>query len=182
MITITEFPARTPVRWKLCKFKSGVKIMDGSYESGIRNNEPGRHLSGFSLDFFKKGFTLIELLVVITILGLLAGLVLSNMSSARERARDTKRKSDLKEIQKALQMYKQDNNSLYPEDLSDLTVDGKYMRTIPSGPLDGETYFYDPSDDYTDYVLRACLENVSDPQGEPDATNCPSLKFELSAP
>lgn len=129
-----------------------------------------------------KGFTLIELLVVITILGLLAGLVLSNMSGARERARDAKRKSDLKEIQKALQMYKQDHSPLYPNNLDELAADQNYLKEIPAAPLEGESYFYQPIGGNTDYILRACLENASDPQGVTDTTNCASKKFELSAP
>jgi len=54
---------------------------------------------------YKKGFTLIELLVVVAIIGLLATIVLVNLNSARIKARDTKRKSDLLAIQIALEMY-----------------------------------------------------------------------------
>ena len=39
-----------------------------------------------------RGFTLIELLIVITIIGTLAGLLFTNFSGARERARDSKGK------------------------------------------------------------------------------------------
>jgi len=53
----------------------------------------------------KKGFTLIELLVVVAIIGILATIVLSSLSSARERARDATRLSDIRTIQTALELY-----------------------------------------------------------------------------
>jgi prepilin-type N-terminal cleavage/methylation domain-containing protein len=62
----------------------------------------------------KSGFTLIELLVVVAIIGILATVVLSSLSSARESARDAKRLNDVKTIQTALEMYANDNGGLYP--------------------------------------------------------------------
>jgi general secretion pathway protein G len=58
-------------------------------------------------------FTLIELLVVISIIGILAVLVAANLNSARSRARDAERKSDLKNIQTALRLFYNDNGT-YP--------------------------------------------------------------------
>jgi type II secretion system protein G len=61
----------------------------------------------------KDGFTLIELLVVISIIGLLSSVVMGSLNSARAKARDTVRKMDLDQLQKALALYYQDNGS-YP--------------------------------------------------------------------
>ena len=60
-----------------------------------------------------RGFTLIELLVVISIIGLLASIVLVSVNSARVKARDARRMSDLKQLQLALEMY-YDSNNAYP--------------------------------------------------------------------
>jgi prepilin-type N-terminal cleavage/methylation domain-containing protein len=62
----------------------------------------------------KKGFTLIELLVVITIIGLLASVVLASLSTARASARDAARVSTVKELQKALELYRNANGRNYP--------------------------------------------------------------------
>ena len=62
---------------------------------------------------FKKGFTLIELLVVISIIGVLSSVVLSSLGTSRAKARDAKRKQEMKAIQSALLLYYQDNGN-YP--------------------------------------------------------------------
>lgn len=61
----------------------------------------------------KKGFTLVELLVVIAIIGLLSTLAVVALSSARSKARDARRMSDIKQIQTALELYFSDNGE-YP--------------------------------------------------------------------
>ena len=53
----------------------------------------------------KKGFTLIELLVVIAIIALLSTLSVVALNSARVKARDARRVSDIKQIRTALEMY-----------------------------------------------------------------------------
>jgi len=125
----------------------------------------------------KKSFTLIELLVVIAIIGMLSALLLPNFMAARERSRDAKRKADLRQIQRALEMYRQDQapgDNPYPDSLpncneslqSGVTV---YMKKVPCDPL-GDPYFYSPNQGNITFNLCACMENTADP----DAVNsCP---------
>ena len=61
----------------------------------------------------KKGFTLIELLVVIAIIGLLSTLAVVALNNARQKSRDARRISDVKQIQTALELYMNDRGS-YP--------------------------------------------------------------------
>lgn len=66
------------------------------------------------LKFF-SGFTLIELLVVIAIIGILSSVVLVSVASAREKARDSKRKQEVSQIDRAINMYINDNNGRSPD-------------------------------------------------------------------
>ncbi len=61
--------------------------------------------------FNKKAFTLVELLVVISIIGILSSTVFASLSSARSRARDAIRKSDLAQIAKAFRLYYEQNGT-----------------------------------------------------------------------
>jgi len=52
-----------------------------------------------------RGFTLIELLVVIAIIGLLATMAVVSFGGAQKKARDARRKADIRQISKALELY-----------------------------------------------------------------------------
>ncbi len=77
------------------------------------------------------GFTLIELLVVISIIGLLSSIVLTSVNSARAKARDARRRADIKQVQTALEFY-YDTNNAYP---SIGTDDVGYLISGLAGPL-----------------------------------------------
>ncbi len=62
----------------------------------------------------KKGFTLIELLVVIAIIGILSTLAVVALNTARQKSRDAKRVSDIKQIQTALELFFGDKSNAYP--------------------------------------------------------------------
>lgn len=62
----------------------------------------------------RAGFTLLELMVVITIIGLLATIILASLANSRTLARDAARVSAVKEVQKALELYRNANAGNYP--------------------------------------------------------------------
>jgi type IV pilus assembly protein PilA len=59
----------------------------------------------------RSGFTLIELLVVIAIIGILATLVITQLSGAQTRAQNSNAKSDVLELGKAIETWKTAGNT-----------------------------------------------------------------------
>lgn len=60
------------------------------------------------------GFTFLELIIVIAIIGLLTTFFISTSSGSTKKARDARRKSDIKQYQNALEVFASKNNTLYP--------------------------------------------------------------------
>ncbi|MBU2036742.1 prepilin-type N-terminal cleavage/methylation domain-containing protein [Patescibacteria group bacterium] len=88
-----------------------------------------------------KGFTLIELLVVIAIIGILATIVMVSLNTARAKARDARRISDVRQIQLALQMH-YDSVGSYPAALNSATFVPTYINAAPLDPDGTSSYQY----------------------------------------
>ncbi len=127
----------------------------------------------------KKGFTLIELLVVIAIIGLLSTLAVVALGSARQKARDSKRLSDIKQVQTALELYYTDANS-YPTTSVAVALGSTgytcldtngwssapctgatiYMGLVPAEPTPGVASYMYASPTGTAYTITATLEGT----------------------
>jgi type II secretion system protein G len=135
-----------------------------------------------------NGFTLIELLVVIGIIGVLTGAVIIalNPGARIAQSRDGVRKSDLHQIQSALELYRSDKGR-YPDPTTGEfpacghqfddnptppTLPVIYMRTVPCDSRNVAPYVYKYALDDNGYDLTACLETITDPQR--DSSNNPT--------
>lgn len=110
-----------------------------------------------------RGFTLLELLIVISLVGILAVvlIIVLNPLTQFKKARDSQRRTAIKELQNSLEQYYNDNGS-YPttggsfwssEPNNDPEVDSShtadwipglsptYISTLPKDPLGGNSTF-----------------------------------------
>lgn len=114
----------------------------------------------------QRGFTLIELLVVIAIIGILSSVVLASLNSARQKGRDARRSSDLKQIQLALELYFDASGSVYPAATSSLV--STYISVWPQSPSQ-PGYGYASLMSNSSYVIAAQFEGTV-PLGESTTT------------
>lgn len=152
----------------------------------------------------RKGFTLIELLIVISILGILASMALASYGAAQEKSRDSRRKTDLDAMKKALELSKQDTPGAYyypscPSAASSCLItnttetqkyDGttanplhpSYIPNIPTDPKTATGYTYalfnasgaTCTGSCVNYKLTACLESGNDFQKDNPKVGCAS--------
>lgn len=121
-----------------------------------------------------RGFTLIELLIVIALLGSLAAIGLITFPGIQQSARDTRRKSDLKQYANSLEVYANRNNTFYVSYNNDSLVGSGNTALCTALGISGPCSFdpQDPTQRYhyvsngtgggsataTQYVLYATLE------------------------
>ncbi|PKM91225.1 hypothetical protein CVU82_04220 [Candidatus Falkowbacteria bacterium HGW-Falkowbacteria-1] len=118
-----------------------------------------------------KAFTLIELLVVIAIIGVLATLAVVALQQARQRARDSKRVADMKQVSTALEIFFNENNR-YPTieewnsgSIISFSTGENFMNIIPTAPTPADggcssasnTYFYMPQNSGASYTVDFCI-------------------------
>jgi prepilin-type N-terminal cleavage/methylation domain-containing protein len=153
----------------------------------------------------RKAFTLIELLVVIAIIGLLSSMSVYAINVARMKARDARRFADIKQIQTALALYYDDNNT-YPTsdydgcggwDVGNVDYElltnklNTYMADVPrdtiaTGDCSGYRYYRYSAGSYgcdaskgNYYVLGITnLETSSRPHPSSPGWSCPSRNWQ----
>lgn len=138
-----------------------------------------------------RGFTFIELLIVIAVIGILITgfIVIINPVAQIQKAQDSRRKTDLAQIQKALEVYYQTNRA-YPanpaegdyriQGLDGITVSWgdqwlPFMGNLPKDPNVSKKYVYYSTGQT--YYLYASLD-----RGKEDQQVCNSGNDCRSAP
>lgn len=93
----------------------------------------------------QSGFTIVELLIVIIIIGILAGLVVTQVLGANQKARDTERKTDLDAVTNQLEAYFAKTGG-YPtlDNLNDTTPTG-WLKNNEFNMGDSNKAMADPS-------------------------------------
>lgn len=152
-----------------------------------------KYFSSLTSDFsIQKGFTLVEMLIVLGIVGVVATMLIVGINPLDQirKSSDADRKSDIAQLQKALELYYQDNGS-YPASSADykLYINSTtlawgtsswlpYMSKLPKDPSPSRSYqYYVPaSSNGQTYYIYASLERGSkDPQACNAGNACVSI-------
>jgi prepilin-type N-terminal cleavage/methylation domain-containing protein len=111
----------------------------------------------------KKAFTLVEMAIVLVIIGILAGLTISNLGGFGKKGRDQRRLADLLRLSADLIAYYNTNGN-FPEPASGTS------KAIPTDkepfskykdPLSGFNYFYNTSTNVNVAYLGGCFEDYT---------------------
>jgi len=118
-----------------------------------------------------KGFTILELLVVVAIIAMLFSAISVILTGVKERSRDAKRMSDMRELQKSLNLYFTERNR-FPISTTEILITGSdplslelenafFITEAPADPLYPSSafqYTYISSPAGSDFTLSFCLE------------------------
>lgn len=140
---------------------------------------------------FKKGFTLIELLVVIAVIAIISSIVMAYVYDATSRGRDTRRKQNVDQLVKAINLFFSEKGNLPMNQTGwctyiSNTTGGSgaafqadiqpYMKSIQLDPTNsGQVgdYLYDSLDNVGGhFVVCANMERASNGNAGGDYSSC----------
>ncbi|MEK7534557.1 MAG: type II secretion system protein GspG [Patescibacteria group bacterium] len=145
----------------------------------------------------RKGFTLIKILII-GIIGIstIIAVILIDPITQIQKANDSKRKSDLAQIQRAIKQYYEDFGKFPPnpgdclQDVNNCKIvrlDGRtvewgesfapYIKILPKDPSKNKTYIYYVKIDGQSYYMYGNLDREEDPQACNSGKACSSLSF-----
>lgn len=123
------------------------------------------------------GFTLVELLVVISIIAILVAVTSGSFLNSQKRSRDTSRKTELKALSDALNMYYADNGKFPTSEMINGLISSQgefadtsnpnnkiiYMKKVPKGNASNvKPILYKVSTTGKSFRLYTNLENSDD--------------------
>ena len=80
----------------------------------------------------RSGFTLVELMMVVAVISILAAVAAPKFSDMVRKSNEGASKGNLGALRSALSIYYADMEGQYPDDLTALTLNGKYIAAIPA--------------------------------------------------
>jgi prepilin-type N-terminal cleavage/methylation domain-containing protein len=110
-----------------------------------------------------KGFTLIELLVVIAVIGILAGVILVSLNSARGKAQDVKVISAVKQLKTIVESNY--SGIAYPDLTNDSPINGGFVASGNPGNAEITLLIADA------LALGSTINVVNDPNTGPTVLN-----------
>lgn len=108
-----------------------------------------------------KGFTLIEILLVVAIIGIIASITVTQVSSSRQRAKDAKIKQQISNILTYAEKYNLDNANSYTNFCSDIEINNMINNAFSFGAIARSISTPDCISDSDEYIIAVPINEIN---------------------